>query len=329
MLNEIIFIDIRFGYGGAEKFFDNLCLDLKEHTSLSFNLRVFNLNKISKMSVLKELFKIKRQTVVFNMSVLGIGILYLLILKIMKNKIILYPHLVTSHYKIGSKFPFIRNIYRLLSLYLSSTVIAISDGNFKILKCYIPEVKIKIIYNYIRENLIDCLNSNLQLNHFAIIGRFQNKHKQQLSFLQNCRDFIIKKNMVLHLFGDGPDFNSISNFVKNNNLSSNVILHGWIDEKLIYNTSFSTVISVSEWEGLPLNLLEAFGNNRIVIGKRIEGIEELLYGDFLFNDFEECMQIISKLLTADLHMKTIYQLNKQYVHTKYSINSVKKLAGLL
>jgi GT2 family glycosyltransferase len=88
----ITFVSINRGYGGAEKLFDRLYSDFYLNYIDKSQLRYVRHDSIALFSLkaIRSLMCIRRNTVVLNMSVLGIGILYLIILKLFGNVVILY-----------------------------------------------------------------------------------------------------------------------------------------------------------------------------------------------------------------------------------------------
>lgn len=317
----MLFLDIRKGYGGAEKYFDTICEDLRKE-KIEFNTLVIDKKDFNFMQIVKSLVAIKNERIIYNNSVLGIDFIFIFILKILGNEIILYSHIVQSHKLLGSKFYLIRNITRYLSLKIANKVIAISDGNYSILSQFIPKERVFRLYNYIR---LEISNEKRKIGNniksFAVIGRLQNRHKQQMDTLIDLADFILEKNIEIHFFGDGPDREQIEKLINDKKLNQNVYLHGWIDTEKIFKYDFSVVLSFAKWEGLPLNILEAISFNKIIIGRNVDGVNELLYGDFLFNDVNQLKLIINEFLNNTSYYNELFTFNKKYVFSKYNYNN--------
>ncbi len=292
------FVSINHGFGGAEMQFDKLYADLAARSGATWDWRYerHDIDRAGWWPTLRRILRVRRGVVVYNMSVLGIGVAFLILLRLLGNRILLYPHVVVSPAKSRPRLWLLRMALQRLSAALSTHVVAISDGNLFELEAFVQRDKMTVVYNY-----VDCENDRpfeaRPLNRaIAVIGRLQDKHKQQLSLVRRHGEFLRANGLVLHLFGSGPDEAALRSHVLANGLESHVVFHGWQDEEAIYAHDFSFVLNASRWEGMPLSVLEALYHDRIVLASDIHGNRELVYGNFLFKDDADLRQLLGSMV---------------------------------
>jgi len=288
------FVSINVGFGGAEKQFDQLVQDLRAAgiAGDDWTYQRHDLSSTSRLAVLRALWRQRGGTVVYNMSVLGIGVFPMLLLKALGNRIVLYPHVVVAPAKSRPRLWRLRALLQRASLRIADQVIMISDGNWFELERLLPANKATFVYNY-----VGCENEQpfrlTPLNRkIAVIGRLQDKHKQQLTFLQQHGAFIKEAGLEVHFFGTGPDEGALRKLVRSHDLARHCFFWGWLEEEAIYGHDFSFVLNLSRWEGLPLSVMEALYRDRIVLASDIHGNRELLYGDFLFKNESDLRQLL-------------------------------------
>lgn len=226
------FVSINSGFGGAEKQFDQMVQDLRAAGVVGDNwtYQRHDLSSTSYFAMLRTLWSQRNGTVVYNMSVLGIGVLPLLLLRMLGNRILLFPHVVVSPATSRPKLWRLRVWLQWLSTQLADRIVAISDGNLFTLERFVPREKLAVVYNY-----VGCENDSpfqpRPLNReIAIVGRLQDQHKQQLTFLRQHGNFLREHGLIVHLFGSGPDEAAIRAQVAAQGLETQVVLHGWCDE---------------------------------------------------------------------------------------------------
>lgn len=299
------FVSINRGFGGAEKQFDRLYADLCARPAMKdrWVYERHDLAQLGWLRCLARLLRIRRRIVVYNMSVLGTGVFFLFMLKALGNLVVLYPHVVVPAAKSRPRLWLLRAVLQRFSLALADHVIMISDGNlFEVERLLKPE-KTTVVYNY-----VECENdrpfSPASMNkEVAVIGRLQDSHKQQLTFLRQHGKFVKEIGLTVHFFGSGPDEQTMLQHVRSHGLERHVIFHGWKDEQAIYDHGFSFVLNLSRWEGLPLSVLESLYRDRIVLASDIHGNRELIYGDFLFKNGSDLRRLLT-LMVRDHQVNT-------------------------
>jgi glycosyltransferase involved in cell wall biosynthesis len=323
------FVSINSGFGGAEKQFDQLVHDLRVSgiTGEEWTYQRHDLSLMSRWQLMRALCRLRGGAVVYNMSVLGIGVLPLLVLKLMGNRILLFPHVVVSPARSRPKLWRVRAWLQGFSARLADRVVAISDGNLLTLERFIPREKLVVIYNYVA-----CENNkpfeHRPLNRdIAIVGRLQDQHKQQLTFLRRHGDFLREHELVVHLFGSGPDEAAIRALIAAKGMEAHVVMHGWCDEIAIYAHPFSFVLNLSRWEGLPLSILEAIYRDRIVLLSDVDGNRELAYGDFLFNSDEELRELLMRVVVEQDVDEALLRAQKRRIYRRCHRDRALRLLG--
>lgn len=326
------FVSVNRGFGGAEKQFDQMVKDLRAAGIVGedWTYQRHDLSSTSHLATLRALCSQRGGTVVYNMSVLGIGVWPLLLLRLLGNRILLFPHVVVSPARSRPKMWRLRAWLQWFSTRLADRIVAISDGNLFTLERFVPRKKLIVVYNYVGcENDIP-FQANPLNREIAIVGRLQDQHKQQLTFLRCHGDLLREKGLVLHLFGSGPDEAAIRKTVEERGLEAHVVLHGWCDEDAIYAHPFSFVLNLSRWEGLPLSILEAIYRDRIVLLSDVDGNRELAYGDFLFKSDEELQELLVRMVVnQDIDYALLLAQKRRLYHRCHRERSLRLLGQAL
>ena len=111
-------------------------------------------------------------------------------------------------------------------------------------------------------------------------------------------------------FGDGEEFNSIDNLVKNinNPLVSCKLMGAYSNEKVLQkyaNSQYDVFINVSENEGIPVSIMEAMSFGKIIIATNVGGTAEIvengINGYLLDKDFtnNELVSVLTKVALLD------------------------------
>ena len=136
-----------------------------------------------------------------------------------------------------------------------------------------------IVHNVIDQDrilgLADEINSftpNDSVINFVSVGRLveQKGYKRLLSVFRMLKDYPIH----LHILGDGPDYEYLCNYIKDNNLR-NVTLLGFIKNPYSYMKKMDCYICSSFQEGYSTAVAEALILHLPVISSKCSGSEEL------------------------------------------------------
>ncbi|MBK6774164.1 MAG: glycosyltransferase [Ignavibacteria bacterium] len=179
--------------------------------------------------------------------------------------------------------------------YSQSSLIAIS----KLVKQYLInrnpsyEKITEVIYNGLdlgksvyKLNAKEILNlrsvNNLDNDDFiiSIIGRLDIQ-KGHLFFLESVREILNQnKKIKVLIIGDGKLRNEIENYILNNNLSSQVIMKGFLPDSEPYFEISDLICVPSLWEGFGLVVIEGMIKRKIVLASETGGIPEIITDGF-------------------------------------------------
>ena len=181
--------------------------------------------------------------------------------------------------------------------------------------CNIPEEKNILIYNGIdTARFSPCKNYqekkelriklDLPLDQTVIVyhGRLNN-HAKNISMLLSAVSKVInekKISLFLVLVGDGPDKEEFVQFCKDAGIENNILFSGYQNNIHEYLKAADYHCLPSNFEGLPLALLEAMSTGLICIASKIPGNTDIIQdgvNGFLFN-IESEQELVSTLLKA-------------------------------
>lgn len=142
----------------------------------------------------------------------------------------------------------------------------------------INKEKIPVIYNGI--DLSKCIPKQAYESHniFKIlhIGRFT-EQKNHIGLLKAFKSFNDKyPNSELWLIGDGETKDTIKDFVHSNDLERNVIFCGLKEDVYDYLNQADVFVLPSNYEGLPMTLIEAMGTGLPIIATAVGGVPDML-----------------------------------------------------
>ena len=115
----------------------------------------------------------------------------------------------------------------------------------------------------------------------GIVGRVQVHHKGHDAALRLTRH-LLDGGLPVHLVvvGDGPDSAVVRRLAGELRLSSHVSFMGWREDAANLIPLLSALIMPSRYEGMPLVALQAAAARVPVVGYAVDGLAELLPGEF-------------------------------------------------
>lgn len=114
---------------------------------------------------------------------------------------------------------------------------------------------------------------NGKLN-MVMVARFDKQKNQEL--LIQSLSGLLGDNWTLDFIGDGPSISYCKQLVESLGLEHNVIFSGFsteVNKKLVESDLF---LLISNWEGLPLTIIEAMALEMPVIASNVGGVSELI-----------------------------------------------------
>lgn len=297
---EVLHIVPKFVPGGAER----LVLNLIE----AIDKKRFNISAISLFpktdTILEKEIKEKRIDVIYLDKKRGPDLKIILdLIKIIHD---LKPHIIHTHLYVLryvilpaliNRVPaVIHTVHNLAEkevdvfgrwlhfmLFKTKRVIPVSISEIvaqSVKKIYGAGINTPVIYNGVNTKLyiIDrkCHKNNRQKVILLNIGRFTEQKNHPL--LINSFSHAIKEvsNLELWLLGEGPMQISIKKLVDKKGLSSNVRFLGVTNNVAKILSEADIFILSSDWEGLPLVVIEAMSAGKAIISTNVGGVSELI-----------------------------------------------------
>lgn len=136
----------------------------------------------------------------------------------------------------------------------------------------------------------------------AMVGRVEYKQKRQdfllQSFSENREQF---SNSRLLFVGSGPDASDLKKQARGLDLEAEVTFLDWTDSLSDVYSAIDLLVLPSQFEGVPLVMLEAMSANVPIVGCSRDGMKEFLPPDWLFppGDKEACATTIRSVLEGD------------------------------
>jgi len=103
-----------------------------------------------------------------------------------------------------------------------------------------------------------------------------NLEQKGLTYLLDAMSLLTVKDIRLFIVGDGELRNELENKVKELHLQDSVTFLGYRKDIVECINSFDFLVSSSLFEGLALNVIEAFMNAKTMVASDIPGINEIV-----------------------------------------------------
>ena len=187
------------------------------------------------------------------------------------------------------------------------------------------------------ESVITSINFKAS-NSFNIVHvggfSFEKNHKDLLRIFRKVVDQ--RKDIHLHLIGDGPLKAQIENFSNELNLNDDITFYGFVNNPLDYIKAADLLVLPSIIEGLPGVLLEAMYCKTPVIAYDVGGISEIVKpktGTLVKKDDKEgfAQDILDKIDHPDLtQLENAYNMvTKNYMNEKLATKFLNFYKGIL
>lgn len=242
---------------------------------------------------IKENFQnVKNQSVIIVQGDIEIGSSYVVAAKDENIKIISYIPFTHTKKKMNKRFFIIRDfldskLYKLINNYIT-----IYNDAAKDLVKYNNICNVDIIKNKVRDlSVFKKLRINRIKNNkikIYIIGRieFLQKGQDQLLDVIKMLEVSHLRNIELNIIGDGPDSICLSKMLSDF-VNLEYKFHGWSKEPWSIAYDADLLIIPSNFEGVPLVMLEALDLQIPILAKKIDGMKDYLSSNNLYScDFE-------------------------------------------
>ena len=192
--------------------------------------------------------------------------------------------------------------------------------------------KLNVVLNGIEKKEIQYEeNKPLQPNSFkynlCCVGSLSNRKGQDIILKAlSTIDHTVLENIHVDLIGDSSERKYFENYIRGNNLSSNVSIIGGVDNLEIrkFLERSDIFILMSRNEGLPISIIEAMREGLPIISTNISGIPELvengINGVLLDPDINQLRGLFMRL--DEYNWKEMGISSKQIFNEKFALNRV-------
>lgn len=182
----------------------------------------------------------------------------------------------------SKKRQFFAKIVEKLLAPLTSCYLCVSkyDYNLGLKKGILKNTKAYVILNGVKDNGRDnSYPEKIKESKFIITmaARFSNQ-KNQLMLIRAIRN-LNNKNVNLVLLGDGPNISQCKQYVSMNNMEDVVQFIGKVNDVTPYYRKSNVIALISNYEGLPVSLIEALPIGKPIIASNVGGVSELFDGN--------------------------------------------------
>ena len=255
---------ISIGKNYYKKDFKKINCEIIEIKSTRVFFSIFRLRKIIINETKKNFDKI-----IFISNINYANIISLISLTNLKKiNIVLTERSSISELKYADSFTkFLKNIiiYSLAKYLYKFSDLIITNSNFEkkyirskfklnnIISIHPPSIKRINKYNNNKSN-------RKNVTRIIYVGRLS-KEKGVFLILKALKEIKNNHKFLFNLYGEGPEKESIKNYIKNNNLKKLVFLKGFVRNKKLIFKNADLFINASYWEGLPNALVQSINYN--------------------------------------------------------------------
>ena len=234
---------------------------------------------------------------------------YIRLLKLVHPKLI---HVYTAHNVFKDKLP----LYRFALTNAKS--VAVGEAVNKNLKEDVGITDSRVIYNgVVLKETDDQVDEIISYGGIKLGCIARLSEQKGLTYLLDAMSLLTVKDIRLFIVGDGELRNELENKVKELHLQDSVTFLGYRKDIAECINSFDFLVSSSLFEGLALNVIEAFMNAKTMVASDIPGINEVVTKEngilVPAKDPVALASAIDKLATdATLRQKLAIQAKKDY-----------------
>lgn len=211
----------------------------------------------------------------------------------------------------------------------SAKIICISEAVYQYYKQYLPDEKMKIIYNGIAEDEVNELCSSREVNQrleMILVGRLS-EEKGQMQAIQAVER--LKERIPLHLdlWGDGVDREKIELYIKDHNLEGLVSVQGYSNS--IPYSRYHLALMCSHYEAFGRVTVEYMMHALPVIGVNAGGTQEIILPSetgYLYNDgdIDQLAEYILELYSNEEKRQLMGQNGMKRAKNEFSEDSYCK-----
>ena len=288
--NNILHISRTMDIGGAERIVYQLSTDLKEefdsvHVASTGGLweselaakgiqhhKILDIDSKNPLTVLKLLTSIHQIIKKNDISIVHthhrMAAFYIRLLKFVHPKLI---HVYTAHNVFKDKLPLYKFALK------NAKSVAVGEAVNKNLREDVGITDSRVIYNgVVLKETDDQVDEIISYGGIKLGCIARLSEQKGLTYLLDAMSLLTVKDIRLFIVGDGELRNELENKVKELHLQDSVTFLGYRKDIVECINSFDFLVSSSLFEGLALNVIEAFMNGKTMVVSDIPGINEVV-----------------------------------------------------
>lgn len=159
----------------------------------------------------------------------------------------------------------------------------------------------------------------------GVVGRISEQKDPITSINAACKIIKENKNVYFMFVGTGDLEEKVIRTAKENQIDSNIIITGWVNDVKKYISTFDIALLPSKWEGFGLAILEYMVCKKPIIATNIGGIANILQTNrAFFIEKENANDIVKqyKNIISNPKINSIVEENYKECINKYSIERV-------
>lgn len=220
---------------------------------------------------------------------------------------------------------FLKKLMKVTYRFFSFTPVAICDFvKTTICEEYgLPDERVPCIYNGVNTEMFNRIEKKKNINYFNFITTGRMQHVKNHKLLINAFSDVAKKheNVILTILGDGELRLDIEKQIKELSLEEKVILKGVVSNVPVELNEADVYIMTSNYEGLPLSVLEAMACGLPIVTTKAGGVIDIVKQDqngllIDVGNREQLVKAMSKLI-EDVKLRqqfgeVSFNMSKQY-----------------
>jgi len=169
-----------------------------------------------------------------------------------------------------------------------------SEDKYRLIYNKITMEKDKIKKGVLRKEL----NINQDTKIIGNVSRVDNP-KNPFLFVDIAKEYLKNNDKTLFVWvGDGRLKEQAINYVKKSNLEDKVKFIGFKENGIDYMNDFNLLLLTSNWEGVPITILEAIELNIPILSTDVGGIKEIIGESSVFYNLDNISERINNQLNS-------------------------------
>ncbi len=291
-------------------------------------IRSFNLKDL--LTLKNVVKKINPDLTIVSQGTIELSLKGALLSKFLNIKTVSYIPLCFPSPKMGVKFGRIRDILNKKFYHLFDAFITISREQEHLIKHWNKCAKVFVLPNLVEFdnflfNDVQTVFQKKDIIKIGVVGRISFKQKGQDKLIRIAK-FLKEKgiNFLILIIGDGPDKIKLENLIKKEKLEKFFQFTGWINDRKKIYSMFDLLLITSNFEGVPLNMLEAIAYNKPVIAPNVGVFKEYLLNSMLYKSIEEIPNILLFMVSNQISLKEDILTLRKKILTIHSRKNFKK-----